>query len=414
MPTFEDLSEKGKSAVLKKHPDFHDKPEHLKAIIVKQRLNTEQKVATNKVRSDKKFVEKLQERSAIDSPAAAAAVSQPEAPSTGDHGLDLEAIADRISNSANDINNRSADAVHAHLDEAYRHLGGHHLAHAKGQTDVAAGHLIKASEAVGRAAKALDVIKPAGTSAPTGAIDAAQATKIAHSYTTTVANGKFATAHIPSAESFSGQQSLAGPKGTDTRSREDKLNSAANTAQKKAEEEVLKARRNPSPEELQARKAAGDKVVAESLAKLPDTPRSSDYVAVGKSPSERALERARQGAKRSLQSRFNVSDVVAGNTVAQHINIATKAIQEGKPIPESSHVALGREVVQGIRYDLGKAKQAVKSAGNVSGAALEDAPVQHTEEPKIPSDIENTGEHIIRPGRGGRGGSISDFASGRG
>lgn len=393
-------------AVLKAHPDLHTYPESRQRAIVKDRVKKDSRNTKLAVKKDVVEKQAVEQKAATVSVPVRTARDQNAKPldTTGwvhpsiTHHDTLDSMSEALRSAADNVGaskKLNMAPVHAALDKADAHLEDHMAAHTTNEAAIASGHIDEAAKSISEAARAFHILSPyKGGPDPV----ASKATGVAADYRAYVAEGQRAGVR------YSPRASVGAYVGPSAAKRDRSYTNEAVAAEnergaaKKAEAEAEYRRKNPSKEELAARKAAGDKAVKESLQSIPDTPADPNRISVPTSPAERASMRAKAEAKRQSWSVKGAAPVdlsgrvnpQAREHVLHHAKIALDSLKAGQKIPSDSSRILGPA---GIK--------AVKAQHN-------DWEAQNSEAREKAQDNTGIFEGIVKPGRTG------SFNQGRG
>lgn len=311
----------------------------------------------------------------------------------------LRELADHISNRIADVetpaNSIGVGRIASHLKNVYDNLDEHANAHKSGEIAKARTKISAAAGSLGTAEKEFQAhfpnekLRPGATSTvPMGDV----ATQLAHAYVTSETPG---VGSKPDAE-FNGVEPTKRKYTT--------------KADKAAKEEALPANvkrvRDLTPAQNEKNKAA----FQAKNPKAEPTPATDRML--------REANRAKLSAIADIKHAFpDAPDGAPEATYNHHLKKATEAIQAGQPIEKETRDFLKDKVISHLKRSIQKAKVTggIKSDYTDSGAEMPNATVSQTDnEVKIPSSEEAAGEVTLRPGRGGRSGSMAEFANGRG
>lgn len=311
----------------------------------------------------------------------------------------IQELADHISNRLSEVetpaNSVGAARVAQHLNNTYKMLDAHQYKHKTGDVPAATLGLSKASEYLGHAEEAFKANFPGeklvSSPVPMAEVAAGIATQYATSDTPGIGS-----------EPDKGVK-VAIPKEKRTTKAQMADRAAAKEAAKPAS---VKRFAKLTPEQIAANKESFER----SNPKPAATPANDRML--------REAARAKLSAIADIKHRYPEAPNGAPQaTFDYHVNKATEALHAGQPIAHDTQKFLGRDVIFHVKRAVHQAKLSggIKSTNLDSGAELENAPVEHTDnEVKIPSSDEAPGEVTLRPGRGGRSGSVAEFTNGRG
>jgi hypothetical protein len=311
----------------------------------------------------------------------------------------LQDLADHISNRISEIetpaNSIGVGKVAAHLKDVYDSLRYHQYNHKSGHILDAQSHLSDAARGIGHAEDSFQQAFPGEKLRPNSSSPVSMksvASEVATHYTTSDVPGvgsnpdKDFTGTIPSKRKYT------------TKAEKDALEAAKPA--------IVKKIASLTPEQNAKNKEAFE-------SKNPKAAPTS-----GTDRMVREATRAKLSAIADIKRRYpEAPDGAPQATFDYHVNKATEALNAGQPIAYDTGKFLGREVVHHVKRAVQQAKLSggIKANYTDSGEELENAPVTHVDnEVKVPSSDESAGEVTLRPGRGARGGSISDFTEGRG
>jgi hypothetical protein len=318
------------------------------------------------------------------------------------HAL-MSTLADHVAERVNDLDSQPANRigvgnVSAHLANVYDALSANHSHHRNGAVTEAQATMSKAASSLIDAEKAFKQHFPnetLGSPKKESASIGDLASNIAKNYVSSDTPG---VGSAPD-KNFTGTG----------------ISTKAKRISKKEKEKIDAAKEGAKPASLKRldslsdeQKAANKAAFESSNPKPAPTPANDRMV--------REATRAKISAIAAIKKRFPEAPNGAPEaTFDHHVNKVIESVQNGTPISEETKKFLPPDVI----FHTKRALQQAKVSGGIKVENL-DSDLGHVdagvtvEEPKIPSSDDAPGEVTLRPGRGGRSGSMAEFTNGRG
>lgn len=376
MAEFHELNSEQQKSIKNAHPEFDSYAPKRQAAVIEDRLNKDKR--NTRIKEVK-----------------AAALKQEmnvDAHPLGYQQSLFDSVK-HIENAANDMPEVAMKDVHSHIAQAYSSIDAHLAEHNKQEYATAAGHLSNAAGSISSAVRAYDIHSPMGTSeggTSNAELIAKHVKNIANSYKFNVANGKLA--QVKQAKPLR-ELSDFGAQLDKQRVREGKQWQAVTNESNTATKQVSPTVQRVSEADKAAERQSNLSLKRDQRGLTPDyltDPKFNRPAATYNAPEYKTGAQKYLGTLARYGEKHRGKVVVSRSDLPEwqhHRDIAVNALHQGHSIPDETKAVLGTHGLEIARKSYNKFLEGFSSP---AVEPQEDAP------------------------RGGRGGSLKDFAEGRG